>query len=114
MEYVHRSCVRCPCPHPVISPERVLPYQPLTYVPVRDYERGAALLGLQVLERRLHLALVLVVQRGGGLVQQQNLGVGDAGAGDRDALFLVIGFMCKKRFIITAIYASSCNQRESE
>lgn len=55
---------------------------------VRNDERGALLLGLQVLQRLLHLAFVLVVERGRGLVQQQDLGVGDAGAGNGDALFL--------------------------
>lgn len=60
-------------------------------LPVSYDQRRPLLALLQLLQRLLHLALVLVVERGRRLVQQQDGGVGDAGARDGDALFLTPG-----------------------
>jgi hypothetical protein len=53
---------------------------------VGDQDRGAA--GHQPLQRRLDLGLALGVERAGGLVEQQDRGVLQEGAGDGDALAL--------------------------
>ena len=53
---------------------------------VRDDERGAPL--HQALERGLHQRLALGVERGGGLVEQQQRRVAQDRARDRDALAL--------------------------
>src|SRR4030095_12974875 len=57
--------------------------------PVRDGERGAALLAR--FEPLLHQALGRRVERAGGLVQQQDGTVGEQGARDRQALLLAAG-----------------------
>mmetsp|Transcript_11563 Transcript_11563/g.29319 ORF Transcript_11563/g.29319 Transcript_11563/m.29319 type:complete len:331 (-) Transcript_11563:430-1422(-) len=58
---------------------------------VGDHEGGALLLEQQVIERLLHNALALVVQRRGGLVEDENGRVADDGAGNRHALLLAAG-----------------------
>ena len=54
-----------------------------------DDDGGAVL--HQPLERVLHHALALGVERRGGLVEQQQRGLAQQGAGDRDALALAAG-----------------------
>ena len=54
--------------------------------PVGHRDRRPAPRGL--VQRRLHHLLGLAVQRAGGLVQEQDLGVAQEGARDSDALFL--------------------------
>mmetsp|Transcript_29095 Transcript_29095/g.94889 ORF Transcript_29095/g.94889 Transcript_29095/m.94889 type:complete len:255 (+) Transcript_29095:114-878(+) len=56
--------------------------------PVRDHDRGAPLGLEQLVQRRLHHALALRVQRAGGLVQQQDGRVPQDGARDAHALLL--------------------------
>src|SRR5574341_1990920 len=56
---------------------------------VRDNDGGAP--AHQGVERRLHLALGLGVERGGGLVEDQHRGVLEEGACDRQALALPAG-----------------------
>ena len=56
---------------------------------VRDHEGGAAL--HQPLQRLLHEPLALRVERAGGLVEQQDLGVLEERARDGDALRLAAG-----------------------
>ena len=54
--------------------------------PMRDHQRGA--LGHQPLERGLHEFFGLRIERGGGLVKQEQRGVAQDRARDRDALAL--------------------------
>ena len=55
---------------------------------VRDEDGGDAELAQQALELDLHRLAQLAVERGEGLVEQQQLGAHDQGAGDGDALLL--------------------------
>lgn len=54
-----------------------------------DQKRGAA--GHQPLQGRLHLGLALGIEGAGGLIEQQDRGVLQEGAGDRDTLALAAG-----------------------
>ena len=56
--------------------------------PVRDDDRRSLRPGHERVERLLNEPLVLGVQRGGGLVQDEHRGVPERGAGDGDALLL--------------------------
>ena len=53
---------------------------------MRDHDRRPAL--HDVVQGRVHQPLALRVQRGGGLVEEQRLGIDDDGPGDCDSLLL--------------------------
>ena len=58
---------------------------------VADEQAGEALLALQLLEQVEHLGLHRHVERGRGLVGDQQVGLEREGAGDADALALTAG-----------------------
>ena len=72
---------------------------------VRDDNRGAVF--AQALYRFLHFCLAVVVERRGGLVQNQDWRVFVEGAGDGDALLLPAGKAAALRAEVFVVAASS-------
>jgi len=69
---------------------------------VGDQNEGDAEIALQGLQFELHLAAQLAVKGGKRFVEQQNPGIVDKGARERDALLLSAGHFPDAAFLVTA------------
>ena len=78
--------------------------QPLGLVHVMRGEDDGAAGGLELLDELPHLAAGLRIEAGGGLVEEQQVGVADQRAGHREALLLA----ARKLAHLRARFSSSC------
>lgn len=94
------QCLRIPVSHhaSLLQMERVPWQKHQVFIQMRDKDHAQVMLAAKPLDQQPQDPAVVFIQRSGGFVQKQHVGLHGEGAGDRQSLRFAPGELCRRLF----------------